>query len=68
MTLLDIQIKIDKLHEDRRKLLKQTMNGRTQKWLSEQTGIKPVRLNCIIKSTFEFSPDEIKKINNAFSK
>lgn len=64
----DLQNKIDKLQIEKRNMMKKKLYGRTQKWLSEVTGIKASRLNAWINAVNELDAEEITKIVNALSK
>ena len=46
--------------------LKEALDGRTNKWLSEKTGISPSELSRIVSGRLIPSPNQIEKIEAIF--
>lgn len=45
--------------------VKQALDGRTQRWLSERTGIPEDKLSNKINGIMDFTPEDIAAINSA---
>ncbi len=65
MTLLDLTLKIKDLKRQQKEMVIKMLDGRSQKWLSDNAKITTSRLNSCLNSTFDFKESEITKINNA---
>lgn len=64
-TLSDLNKEISALQIKRRALFDEALDGRTQRWLSEKTGINEARISACISGVMEFTPDELQSINKA---
>lgn len=64
-TLVEINNQIEKVVAKKKKLFDDALDGRSQRWLSEKTGITETRLSKCIAGVLTFEQDELNLINDA---
>lgn len=62
-TFADVANQLREAKEKRRKLIEDGLDGRSQTWLCEKTGMNTTRLYHCISGLLEFTQDEIDAIN-----
>lgn len=65
MTLLDIQVQINKLQLKKKELALNLLDKRPQYYIAEKAKINKTKLNHWLNATFELDESEVKRFTDA---